>query len=107
MYADGITGSMARAIEETNRRRQVQEAYNKKHGISPEVIYKEIKETLSARDKVEEKFPADEFIKEYQKELAAKLDLARRNLQFEKAAQIKAEIDRVKEKSMPRENLGD
>lgn len=107
MYADNTTGSMARAIEETGRRRKVQEAYNKKHGISPEVIYKEIKETLSARDKKEERLPDDEFIREYQKELGAKLDLARRNLQFEKAAQIKAEIDRVKKKSMPRENLGD
>jgi excinuclease ABC subunit B len=107
MYADSTTGSMARAIEETNRRRKVQEAYNKKRGISPEVIYKEIKETLSARDKKEERLPDDEFIREYQKELGAKLDLARRNLQFEKAAQIQAEIARVKEKSMPRENLGD
>jgi excinuclease ABC subunit B len=107
MYADNTTGSMARAIEEPGRRRKVQEAYNKKHGISPEVIYKEIKETLSARDKKEERLPDDEFIREYQKELGAKLDLARRNLQFEKAAQIKAEIDRVKKKSMPRENLGD
>lgn len=107
MYADNTTGSMARAIEETGRRRKVQEAYNKKHGISPEVIYKEIKETLSARDKKEERLPDDEFIREYQKELGAKLDLARRNLQFEKAAQIQAEIARVKEKSMPRENLGD
>ncbi len=107
MYADSTTGSMRRAISETNRRRKVQEAYNKKRGISPEVIYKEIKETLSARDKKEERLPDDEFIREYQKELGAKLDLARRNLQFEKAAQIKAEIARVKEKSMPRENLGD
>ncbi len=107
MYADNTTGSMRRAIGETNRRREIQAAYNKKRGIKPEIIYKEIKETLSARDKKEEILPADEFIKEYQKELTAKLDLARRNLQFEKAAQINAEIDRVKKKSMPREDLGD
>jgi Excinuclease ABC subunit B len=99
MYADSTTGSMARAIKETNRRRKVQEAYNKKHGISPEVIYKEIKETLSARDKKEERLPDDEFIREYQKELSAKLDLARRNLQFDKAAQIKKQIDEIKSKN--------
>jgi len=96
MYADSATGSMKRAIEETDRRRKIQAAYNKKHGILPEIIYKEIKETLSARDKKEEKLPQDEFIKEYQKELSAKLNLARRNLQFDKAAQIKKEIDKIK-----------
>lgn len=96
MYADSATGSMKRAIEETDRRRKIQATYNKKRGIEPEIIYKEIKETLSARDKKEEKLPADEFIKEYQKKLFAKLDLARRNLQFDKAAQIKKEIDKIK-----------
>ncbi len=99
MYADNITGSMARAMEETDRRRAIQAAYNKKRGIAPEVIYKEIKETLSARNKAEEKLPADEFIKEYQKELTAKLDLARRNLQFEKAAEIKKQIEKIKSKN--------
>ncbi len=99
MYADKTTGSMRRAIKETNRRREIQKAYNKKHDIKPEIIYKEIKETLSARDKKEEKMPQDEFIKEYQKELAAKLDLARRNLQFERAAQIHSQIQEIKSKT--------
>jgi len=99
MYADNITGSMRRAMEETGRRRAIQDAYNKKHGILPEVIFKEIKETLSMRDKVEEKMPKDEFIKEYAKELAGQLDLARRNLQFEKAAQIKKVIDEIRARS--------
>jgi len=102
MYADNATGSMKRAISETDRRRAIQDAYNKKHGIIPELIYKEIKETLSARNKIGEKMPADEFIKEYAKELAAKLDLARRNLQYEKAAQIKAQLDEIKTKSETR-----
>ncbi|MFA6376129.1 MAG: excinuclease ABC subunit UvrB [Candidatus Paceibacterota bacterium] len=102
MYADNVTGSMKRAISETDRRRVIQNEYNKKHGIIPELIYKEIKETLSARNKIEEKMPADEFIKEYAKELAAKLDLARRNLQYEKAALIKAQIDEIKNKSETR-----
>ena len=51
------------------------------------------------RDKVEEKMPKDEFIKEYAKELAGQLDLARRNLQFEKAAQIKKVIDEIRARS--------
>lgn len=100
MYADKVTGSMRRAMEETNRRRKIQKAYNKKHGIEPGTIYKEIKETLSARDKKEEKLPQDEFIKEYQKELQSKLDLARRNLQFDKAAGIKAQINRIKMRNL-------
>jgi excinuclease ABC subunit B len=99
MYADRITRSMRRAIEETNRRRAIQEIYNKEHGVSPATILKSINETLSARDKKEERMPADEFIKEYLKELNARLDLARRNLQFDKASQIKKEIDTVKEKT--------
>jgi excinuclease ABC, B subunit len=96
MYADNITGSMRRAMEETDRRRKIQDNYNKRQGINPQIIYKEIKETLSARDKKEEVLPADEFIKEYQKELTAKLDLARRNLQFEKAARIHSQIQEIK-----------
>ncbi len=100
MYADNITGSMKRAMAETERRRAIQDAYNKKHGIKPEIIYKEIKETLSARDKVEEKLPADEFIAEYLKELKLKLDLARRNLQFDRAAEIKAQIEEIKKRDL-------
>lgn len=99
MYADKITGSMRRAMEETGRRRLIQEEYNKKNGIIPALIYKEIKETLSARDKKEEKLPNDEFLKEYIKELSGKLDLARRNLQFDKAAEIKKQIDEIKKKT--------
>jgi len=95
MYADNITGSMRRAMEETTRRRAIQEAYNKKHGITPDIIIKEIKETLSARDKVEEPLPKDEFIKEYLGELRSKLDLARRNLQFDQAAAIQSKIRQI------------
>jgi excinuclease ABC subunit B len=96
MYADNITGSMRRAMEETKRRRVIQQDYNKEHGITPEIINKKILETLSAKDKKEERMPQDEFIREYAKELAARLDLARRNLQFEKAAEIKKRIDEIK-----------
>jgi excinuclease ABC subunit B len=100
MYADKVTRSMKRAIEETTRRRIIQEAYNKEHNVSPATILKSINETLSMRDKKEERMPADEFIKEYLKELNARLDLARRNLQFDKAADIKKKIDEVKAKTI-------
>ena len=46
MYADRITGSMDRAITETERRREVQNAYNKKHNITPKSIHKEVKELI-------------------------------------------------------------
>ncbi len=98
MYADTVTGSMQRAMDETKRRRLIQEAYNKEHGVSPAAIVKEIKETLSGRDKSqkEEKLPHDEFLKEYARELKSQLELARRNLQFDKAAAIKSRIDQIK-----------
>ena len=102
MYADNVTGSMRRAIEETNRRRTIQEEYNEKNGLSPQKIYTEIKNTLSARQKLEDsdqELPPDEFLREYLKQLKARLDLARRNLQFEKAAEIKLKIDEVKAKT--------
>ncbi len=100
MYADTVTGSMRRAIEETSRRRAIQEAYNKNHHITPRTINKAISETLSRHDKKEERMPKDEFLKEYLKELNGRLDLARRNLQFDKAAEIKKQIDLVKKKTL-------
>ena len=50
MYADNETGSMKRTIDETNRRRKIQAAYNKKHGITPKSINKEVGERLSSVD---------------------------------------------------------
>jgi len=100
MYADNVTGSMRRAMEETSRRRAIQEEYNTKNGLSPQKIYTEIKNSLSARQKLEgdENLPSDEFLAEYLKQLKSRLELARRNLQFEKAAEIKTRIDEVKNK---------
>jgi excinuclease ABC subunit B len=54
LYADNITGSMERAIAETNRRREIQEAYNKEHGTAPQTIKKEIRETIRSYDVVAE-----------------------------------------------------
>ena len=96
MYADQLTLSMKKAIQETKRRRKIQECYNKRHKLKPEAVIKEIKETLSPREEKEEKLPQKEFVKEYLKELKIKLDLARRNLQFEKAAEIQEKIETIK-----------
>jgi excinuclease ABC subunit B len=47
MYADNITGSMERAIQETNRRRKIQEEYNQKHGITPQTVIKAVRELIT------------------------------------------------------------
>lgn len=52
MFADQVTDSMFRAVEETNRRRAIQEAYNKEHGITPKTIYKEIRNTLDTFEEI-------------------------------------------------------
>jgi len=64
--------------------------------LIPRTIVKGISETLSARDKKEQKLPQDEFLKEYLKELNNRLELSRRNLQFDKSAEIKQQIELVK-----------
>ena len=100
MYADNITGSMARAIEETKRRRQIQEAYNKEHGITPQGIRKAIRD-ITERVKVvaEARAPyvaarpaTREDVVRLIKELKAQMKTASRNLEFEKAALLRDRI---------------
>jgi len=99
MYADRITSSMKKAIKETERRRKIQEEYNRTHNLKPLPIAKEVRDTLSLlSQEKEEKLPKKEFLKEYLRQLKYQLDLARRNLQFEKAAQIKEKIEKLKAK---------
>jgi excinuclease ABC subunit B len=112
-YADTVTGSMQRTIEETDRRRQKQMEYNKAHKISPKTIYKsadEIMRTTSVADVrtryktskkktrefnyMEELSGAELII-----ELEKAMHKAAANLEFEKAAQFRDEIQRLKEKS--------
>lgn len=99
MYADSITGSMAAAMGETRRRRQIQEAYNQEHGITPQGIRKAIKDiTERVRAVAETRTPyvtaplAKEDIARLTKELESQMKLAARNLEFERAALLR---DRV------------
>ncbi len=98
MYGDKMTGSMERAIAETERRRKIQEEYNQAHGITPQTIQKAISESL--HDKREEetepefditKVPAEELSR-LVKDLERKMDLAAKNLDFERAASLRDQI---------------
>ncbi len=107
MYADTITRSMQAAIDETTRRRGIQEAYNKKHGITPTSIAKEIDEGLRAIIPVKDdgkkpkldlkKIPKDEY-QSLIKDLSAQMELASANLEFEKAAELRDLIAEIRQK---------
>jgi excinuclease ABC subunit B len=102
MYADHITESMEKAISETNRRREIQQEYNKKHNITPTSVKKEIGEGLRAiiPEKQKEnkldlrKVPKDE-IPNLIKELKSQMQLAAANLEFEKAADLRDLIEKI------------
>jgi excinuclease ABC subunit B len=109
MYADTVTGSMARAIEETKRRRQIQEAYNREHGITPQGIRKAIKD-ITDRVKVvaEARTPyvaarplSREDVARLVKELEGQMKTAARNLEFEKAALIRDRIIELRKEFEP------
>ena len=98
MYADTITNSMTRAMEETQRRRQFQEDYNKEHGITPQGIRKAIKD-ITERVRVAETKDsyiaapiAKEDIARLIKELESQMKTAAKNLEFEKAALLRDRI---------------
>lgn len=105
MYADNITGSMTRAINETNRRRKIQEEYNKKHGIKPTSIKRSIEKGMrpdlpeeAKRAKLDlKKIPKDEY-GHLIKDLTAQMDLSAANLEFEKAAELRDIISDIKSK---------
>jgi len=97
MYADVVTDSMKRAIEETERRRRIQMEYNRRHGITPEGIKKEIRTILKETPMVEEgeRLPAGE-LKRVIEELQREMRRAAKELRFEEAARIRDEIRRLK-----------
>ena len=92
MYADTISDSMNVAIKETERRRSIQEEYNKKHDITPKTIVKEIRELISNNKEVEEKEP-EKMSKKDKLELIVKIEnemkLAAKNLDFERAVELR------------------
>ena len=92
MYADTISDSMKLAIEETKRRRSIQEKYNLDHGITPKTIIKEIKEVISNTD--EEKIIENKKMSKKDKELIAsnieqEMKEAAKNLDFERAMELR------------------
>jgi excinuclease ABC subunit B len=103
MYADSITQSMQRAIEETSRRRQVQETYNKEHGITPQGIRKAIRDiTERVQAVAETRAPysvtpiSKEEISQLIKQLESQMKAAAKNLEFEKAAMIRDRISELR-----------
>jgi excinuclease ABC subunit B len=105
LYADTVTAAMKRAMDETNRRREIQEAYNKEHGITPKTIEKairhgidvELKARRLAREMVaasEEEYDVTETLRQLEEEMLE----AANNLEFEKAAQIRDRIRELKAK---------
>ena len=108
MYADNVTGSMERAISETNRRRKIQDDYNKAHGIVPKTIIKGIRDIIdmgasnedrgkSKLDKKKQKkltaSEREKLIEQYTREMKE----AARSLEFEKAAYLRDEIAKLRE----------
>ncbi len=101
MYADSETGSMKRAIDETNRRRRIQKAYNEAHGITPKTIVKEIRAPIEITSKKEaERIEKSKNLSKEQKKtlidkLTADMKRAAKDLDFETAALIRDKIRRL------------
>jgi excinuclease ABC subunit B len=112
-YADKITQSMQKTIDETHRRRKVQKKYNDEHGITPKTIYKSVEDVLRTTRVADEKLDKwgtrrkkrrdgqeirlsklerEELIEQYENEMAA----AAKNLEFERAAELRDEIEWLK-----------
>ena len=99
MYADEMTGSMERAIGETNRRRAVQERYNKEHGIVPKTIVKEVKSSLQITKKTRktDEIRAKDIPEEIEK-LKALMKVASAQLDFERAIEIRETIAQLRKR---------
>ena len=98
MYADELTDSMEKAIKETNRRRKIQMAYNKEHGIIPQTIHKAIRDDIKATivEEATEKYNIEEgkTVEEVIEELTMQMLKHAENMEFEQAAEIR---DKIKE----------
>jgi excinuclease ABC subunit B len=103
LYADTVTNSMQRAIDETNRRRAIQLAYNAEHGITPETIVKAIRrgieEEVQAKSEARKAVGRDEITdatEEYLNELEAEMLKAAEGLEFERAAALRDRITQLR-----------
>ena len=98
MYADELTESMEKAISETNRRRKLQEAYNKEHGITPQTIQKAIRDTIKASfvEDIKEQYNINKEtdLKEMINKLTEEMLKYAEEMEFEKAAEVR---DKIKE----------
>ena len=98
MFADTITGSMQRAIDETRRRRKIQSEYNEAHGIVPRTVVKKVQNTLEITHKVkEEKGSYSDILQEIEK-LKGLMKVASNSLDFERAIIIREEISALRKK---------
>jgi excinuclease ABC subunit B len=105
LYADKVTGSMQRAIDETRRRRVLQEAYNKEHGITPETIRKSIRVGIESESAAHAQSNAavgrsDEakyITEEYLDELESEMHVAAESLDFERAAALRDRIQQMRD----------
>ena len=96
MYADELTESMEKAISETNRRRKIQQEYNKEHGITPKTIQKSVRDSIKASiiEEAESKYniSKDESIEDVINKLTDEMLKFAANMEFEKAAELRDQI---------------
>jgi len=102
MFADRITNSMKIAIDETERRRKIQDLSNKKHGITPQTIKKAVSDISAEKHEayasklVPQKVPTEEL--DYViRQIEAEMDIASQNLEFEKAAGLRDQVDALRD----------
>jgi len=114
LYADGITPSMARAIEESTRRRSIQEEYNQTHGITPETITKSIRDVLGSVYEADyytvpvvreeaEGYLSPREVPQAIKRLKKEMRQAAERLEFERAAEFRDRIQRLQEAAITRD----
>lgn len=100
MYGDKMTAAMKAAIGETDRRRAIQVAYNKKHGITPQTIVKAVHDIAQTTHKPKKKYQKSEVPpEELQRlihEFTLQMEMASENLEFEKAAELRDQIEELK-----------
>jgi len=105
LYADRITPSMQKAIEETNRRREIQEKYNREHGITPKSIVKPVKELLAIEEldyvrlpvKLPKDIKSEEDLIEKISRLEKEMWECAKRWEFEKAAKLRDEVKKLRE----------